>query len=346
MPLNDITEKGVLRAIEEFDTLGQNEFLRRYGFRDARSYHLLHGGRQYPSKAIAGVAHRFDRPDLGQLQSADFSGGDSTVETLLRTLGFAVQKSSNVEEDEPRHGELIDRSPEMMVTAYYLARCGVPDPGRADAPPAALGVSSWTEAYQVFFESMGDGRSPKQFQNSLKNARDTFDRLFDNGRIGWKDAQGRQPELSGRFARIHEEWRSRSDSELEIFVLKLAGFGEGNEESVSDTMFARTEGGQRVFISKRRERDAVLRRRAIEIHGLNCMACGFNFGAVYGEQGEGYIEVHHVAPLSETSLTRTDPQKDLAVVCANCHRMIHRQREVCLSLNELRRHLHRDGAAH
>ncbi len=98
---------------------------------------------------------------------------------------------------------------------------------------------------------MGDGRSLGQFRNSLKNARDTFDALFDNGRIGWKDAQGRHPELSGRFARIHEEWRSRSDSDLESFVLKLAGAAAGSEETLSETMFARPEGGRRVFISKR-----------------------------------------------------------------------------------------------
>jgi predicted HNH restriction endonuclease len=103
-------------------------------------------------------------------------------------------------------------------------------------------------------------------------------------------------------------------------------------------MFARTEGGEKVFISKRRERDSTLRRQAIAIHGLDCMVCGFNFAAAYGAQGGGFIEVHHVAPLSDTGITHTDPRTDLAVVCANCHRMLHRKRGICLSLDELRRH--------
>ena len=290
MALTDITASAVLKAIEEFGALGQEEFLSRHGFGEARSYHLLHDGRHYPSKAIVGVAHGFAKPDLGPLRSTEFSGGESTVGALLRGLGFEVLRPSTVEEAGGRNGDLIERSPEMMVTAYYLARCGVPTPGRADAPPAALGADSWTTAYEVFFNSMGDGRSLRQFRNSLKNARDTFDALFDNGRIGWKDAQGRQPELSGRFARIHEEWRSRSDTELETFVLKLAGATEGGEETLSETMFARTEGGERVFISKRRERNSTLRRKAVEIHGLDCMVCGFNFASAYGEHGGRFIE--------------------------------------------------------
>lgn len=67
MALTDITASSVLEAIEEFGALGREEFLSRHGFGEARSYHLLHDGRRYPSKAIVGVAHGFARPDLGSL---------------------------------------------------------------------------------------------------------------------------------------------------------------------------------------------------------------------------------------------------------------------------------------
>ena len=46
----------VLKAVEEFDALGQEEFLSRHGFGDARSHHLFHDGRYFPSKAIVGLA--------------------------------------------------------------------------------------------------------------------------------------------------------------------------------------------------------------------------------------------------------------------------------------------------
>jgi hypothetical protein len=57
MPLSDITRDAVLRTIEEYDRLGQDDFLDRYGFGPARQYVLLHGGNRYDSKAIVGVAY-------------------------------------------------------------------------------------------------------------------------------------------------------------------------------------------------------------------------------------------------------------------------------------------------
>jgi 5-methylcytosine-specific restriction protein A len=86
----DVTAADVLTTIEEFDRLGRAEFLTTYGYGESRSYFLKHGGRFYDSKAIVGVAHqvRHDRP----LTPKDFSGGDATVATLLRKLGFVVSE--------------------------------------------------------------------------------------------------------------------------------------------------------------------------------------------------------------------------------------------------------------
>jgi predicted HNH restriction endonuclease len=63
--------------------------------------------------------------------------------------------------------------------------------------------------------------------------------------------------------------------------------------------------------------------------------CGFDFHERYGELGVGFAEVHHKKPLSEA------PRKgmvvkltDLAIVCANCHRMIHYGGQ-CRSLDNL-----------
>ncbi len=76
-----------------------------------------------------------------------------------------------------------------------------------------------------------------------------------------------------------------------------------------------------------RERDRRLRQRKIEAvqlrgQGLACEACSFDFARTYGERGRGYIEYHHVVPLHVTG-TRSTRLEDLALLCANCHRMIH-----------------------
>ncbi|MCH7583231.1 MAG: hypothetical protein IIC72_11450, partial [Acidobacteria bacterium] len=70
MGLGDLTYDSVVRAVEEFDELGRDAFLAKYGFREARSYYLNLNGRLYDSKAIAGVAHQYARPDLGLLRAA------------------------------------------------------------------------------------------------------------------------------------------------------------------------------------------------------------------------------------------------------------------------------------
>lgn len=80
----------------------------------------------------------------------------------------------------------------------------------------------------------------------------------------------------------------------------------------------------------RRERDPRLRRKKIKAckkRGLPiaCEVCSFDFGTKYGSRGTDYIEVHHVLPLHVSGETRTK-LSDLAMLCANCHRMIHRGR--------------------
>jgi predicted HNH restriction endonuclease len=68
-------------------------------------------------------------------------------------------------------------------------------------------------------------------------------------------------------------------------------------------------------------------------YGTSCKVCGFNFGETYGTHGEGFIEVHHLNPVSEG--IRKTTIKDLRPVCANCHRMLHRG-SVLLSIEELK----------
>ena len=234
---------------------------------------------------------------------------------------------------------LVERSPLMMITSYYLARCGEHRSNRPAGPPVALGVATWEAAYDVFYDAMGDGRTSSQFRNSMKNARDTFDILFDNGRIGWIDKDGQQPSLSDRFKRVDEQWKGRPDKELETFVLDLVNDMPMPGPTNAASQDVKTEGGERVFISVRRERNSTLRNNALAIHGYDCMACGFNFEEFYGEIGKGFIEVHHIVPLANAGETETNPETDLVVLCANCHSMVHRRKGVCLSMREIRKHI-------
>ncbi len=89
-----------------------------------------------------------------------------------------------------------------------------------------------------------------------------------------------------------------------------------------------------------RERNRALverkkRQAASAGHGLRCQGCGFEFAAAYGPHGVGFIECHHTVPLSKLRPGQRSKTEDLALVCSNCHRMIHR-RSKWLTMPELR----------
>ena len=87
------------------------------------------------------------------------------------------------------------------------------------------------------------------------------------------------------------------------------------------------ENKRRFQYHKRIERNKKLACVAKRIHGHICQACGFDFAVTYGPLGSQYIEAHHLMPLShlaDNSSVLLDARQDFAVVCANCHRMIHR----------------------
>lgn len=92
--LSNIERAAVLRAIEDFDRLGRDEFLLQHGFGRSRAYFLRHEGKLYDSKAIVGVAHGYSGAERGALAPTQFTGGEATVAQTLRGLGFEVQVST------------------------------------------------------------------------------------------------------------------------------------------------------------------------------------------------------------------------------------------------------------
>jgi 5-methylcytosine-specific restriction enzyme A len=100
------------------------------------------------------------------------------------------------------------------------------------------------------------------------------------------------------------------------------------------------EGQKKVRFSVYYERNPFYRSKAIEVHGLSCMARGFNFRETYGDLGKGFIHVHHNKPISESGPLRVNPQTDLSVLCPNCHAMIHRNKNYTLSVEELKGTIH------
>ena len=87
------------------------------------------------------------------------------------------------------------------------------------------------------------------------------------------------------------------------------------------------------------ERNARARQACLAHHGAKCTACGMVFGETYGEIGQGFMHVHHLEPLGDSSGSReVDPVRDLIPLCPNCHAMVHRAKPP-LTMPQLRKAL-------
>lgn len=91
------------------------------------------------------------------------------------------------------------------------------------------------------------------------------------------------------------------------------------------------EGKEKYRLHRYKERNSALIKSAKKTYRqidlkMQCQICQFSFLVEYGELGEDYIEAHHVFPISELKVETETKIEDIAMVCANCHRMLHRKR--------------------
>ena len=76
------------------------------------------------------------------------------------------------------------------------------------------------------------------------------------------------------------------------------------------------------YIKERNQAIVSQKKRIAKNNGtLICEVCEFSFPIIYGSD---FIECHHITPISQTGVTETNLE-DLALVCANCHRMLHKK---------------------
>ena len=146
-------------------------------------------------------------------------------------------------------------------------------------------------------------------------------------------------------AKLWEEFSDRSD-ELKLIASAIrAAAGDQASIAIAEQEQGITEAEEGRLLTRmhrirernrelvKRKRDAVLR----ETGRLACEVCDFDFNARYGEHGRGFIEVHHLLPLHALSPGSRTRLQDLAILCANCHRMVHAKSKwlTLLQLKEL-----------
>jgi hypothetical protein len=85
-----VTRDHVLRAIQEYDRLGPDQFYSEHGFAPTTTYELVWNKRRYPPKAVLGTAYEFATGK--RLASGDFEGGKTGAVRVLAELGFTIKK--------------------------------------------------------------------------------------------------------------------------------------------------------------------------------------------------------------------------------------------------------------
>jgi len=325
MTLVDIDRQSVLKAVAEYDALGEIIFLAKYGFAPAKSYYLLLEGNRYPSKAIAGAAHGYLGRGSLALRADQFSGGDKTVGQKLRELGFDVQGPE-------RNPDWI-RDELILALDLYMQNPRSP-PGKTSSEIQALS-QELNRLNLLLCRTGGDNfRNPNGVYMKVMNFR-RFDAAFTTvGKSGLSHG-GIEDE------RVWNEYAGDRDRLATVAGAIRAALAQSVIGAVldADELEEAEEGQLLTALHRRRERSrklvAARKAKALRDTGeLRCEACNLSFAERYGEHGEGYIEIHHTRPLHTLVSGAKTALADLALVCANCHRMIHKRKQ-WLTLSEL-----------
>jgi hypothetical protein len=328
MPIpKNINKEHVVEAIQKIDREGVPDR------RESTRFNLAYGGKHYPPKYVISIANIFANGE--EYSPSMFSGGDETNRFLSR-LGFAIIEGMESEIEIQNKNYFInvpELEPVKRSREYNLYEDTIRD--------------------NVVYESLFNGRTRRWLDEHIIGLNPVESRGYQAMGIlhfiGLKDKhKGIFKDMSiGEAITVLEN--QKSDFTLVIQSLlrlnkqivnsqkleEVVTYDIDSEKAEDDSYYK--DGAVKEYYGKRYERNPENRKKAIEIHGLSCLVCGFNFEKVYGERGQDFIEVHHVKPLSTIGEeVEIDPKEDLVPVCSNCHRMIHRRKDNVLSVKELK----------
>ena len=233
MGFKDIADpNAIVMAIKEFDSFNNpDDFLQRYGFGPATSYLLHFQGNDYPPKAILGVAHKFQFPEIGPLANSEFSDGEATTNKVLRDLGFEVRDAT----------EKI----KLFTSVRRIARGNVSGLGKAPHKPLLLlaalrsrvfdqsrlrPVAEWVSDLQPLLDKAIPGRlaSPYQPIWSLESEIWTVERDGQDVRPSPMGDPNvgvlNQGNVSAGFTQQFKEIIDRLDCREELYELVLGEF--------------------------------------------------------------------------------------------------------------------------
>lgn len=178
----------------------------------------------------------------------------------------------------------------------------------------------------VPFEVIAPMLSPDSLKLQ-KNGTYRWNLTLADDRLHVSHRKGYEPVGKGLAARLIVESMT-ADDEKDI-VSERVGLRTRAYEGI-------VEGIARESVVLSRSRSSALRREALRRSGGVCEGCGVDFSLVLNGRGLRALQVHHRRQLALRDAPEATSLGDLAVVCANCHAIIHTDPKEAMPVETLR----------
>lgn len=314
---------------------------------DSIKYDLIFNGKRYPPKIVVKYANKYANGELFDVSK--FSGGEDTTNKFFRALEFEIDFKSKASKNLLLNNiySRQDLKGQFNISDASINN-GIFKPKEFSS--VWLFVTENKTPDRVQYNDYFDGDTLR-FEGQLKKKTDhlLIEHLNDGNEIivFYRKKKDEYPNYGfkylGKFC-----YSSHSLADVEACPTRfiLYPLDEDSEDKIKPERVAeksrdylpQKEGEEKTRIQTYYERKRDLRIKAIKIHGTKCNICGFDFGTKYGQLGEGYIEIHHIIPhASFMGEHEINPYTDLIPVCSNCHRMIHKQRDNWLTIDDMKK---------
>jgi 5-methylcytosine-specific restriction protein A len=253
---------------------------------------------------------------------SDFSGGEGHANKLLEAVGFKVV---------PLRGANPDWVRDELILALDLYLRHRPNPPGKD--------SNEIRNLSDLLNRLGQRLFPPSLRSAtFRNPNGVYMKLMNFRRLDPQYTAGGKKGLTAGAKAEEEVWEEfAGDPHRCALVAKAITASLDEPEDYAPSASEDIHGGfddapegrllTRKHLARERNRKLVERKKQKvikETGKLECEVCGFDFAVQYGKRGEGFIECHHTKPLVTLAAEHRTHINDLALVCANCHRMIHR----------------------
>lgn len=125
---------------------------------------------------------------------------------------------------------------------------------------------------------------------------------------------------------VWEQYGSRPDVVNNLAKAILTGINTISSSEIPEELEELPEGKLLTAIHVRRERNPKVRKMLLDnrrASGIRCEICGLSRPNIAAELEDSLFEAHHIVPLASAGERKTT-LSDLSLLCACCHRAIHR----------------------